>query len=97
MKQLIFVLIAALLPSCTNQKSEESKPMPSPGKFDPQTLVVTEPADSGLKGQLLYMPVYSNIPYHIVGMNEFDMSTFVKNNKIAEFRVNVKITFEVLT
>jgi dodecin len=26
-----------------------------------------------------------------------DMSAVVKNNKIAEFRVNVKITFEVLS
>ncbi|MCU0460886.1 MAG: DUF3124 domain-containing protein [Bacteroidales bacterium] len=77
MKSLVLILVAVLFSACADQKSEDTKYVTAPDTFDPATLLVKGPADSGLTGQLLYMPVYSNIPYHIVGMSEFDMSAFV--------------------
>jgi len=77
MRHLIFILFAALLSACADQKSEDIRHIAAPANFDPASLTVIEPADSFLTGQLLYMPVYSNIPYHIVGVSEFDMSAFV--------------------
>lgn len=77
MKKLIFIIAVVIFSACADKKSEDIQHNPAPAKFDPATLVVKESADTGLTGQLLYMPVYSNIPYHIVGVSEFDMSAFV--------------------
>lgn len=77
MKHLILIIAAVTFTACADKKSEDLQHIQAPAVFDPLTLAVTEPADSGLTGQLLYMPVYSNIPYHIVGVSEFDMSAFV--------------------
>jgi hypothetical protein len=77
MRRFLFILIAAVIPACNSQKPDDQKFIPAQTTFDPGMLTVTETADSGLTGQVLYMPVYSNIPYHIVGMNEFDMSAMV--------------------
>jgi len=77
MRKLLILLIAGLLPACISQKTDDQKHIAAPVSFDPGMFTVTEPVDSGLTGQVLYMPVYSNIPYHIIGVNEFDMSALV--------------------
>jgi len=108
MKCFIFILAAALLSACAEQKPQDTKHVAAPAIFDPATLSVKESPDSGLTGQLLYMPVYSNIPYHIVGMSEFDMSAFVavhntdllnpiKITKALYFNTNGKPVFDFLT
>lgn len=108
MRHLIFILIAVLLSGCADKKSEDIQHMAAPVNFDPASLSVTEPADSFLTGQLLYMPVYSNIPYHIVGVSEFDMSAFVavhntdlfnpiKITKALYFDTHGKPVFDFLT
>jgi hypothetical protein len=77
MRKLLLVLIATVLAACNNKKPDDQKYFPVPATFDPGMLTVTETVDSGLTGQVLYMPVYSNIPYHIVSVKEFDMSALV--------------------
>jgi len=108
MRYLTFILIAAALAACADQKPEDTQYIAAPANFDPASLTVIEPADSLLTGQLLYMPVYSNIPYHIVGVSEFDMSAFVavhntdlfnpiKITKALYFDTHGKPVFDFLT
>jgi len=73
----MLVLLLLIFGSCRYEKLKEPDPKPVMGAFDPAMLQVDQPVSAGLKGQVLYMPVYSNIPYHIVGMEEFDMSAFI--------------------
>jgi len=77
MRKLLIMLVAVLMTACSSQKTDDLKHIAAPATFDPGMLTVTEPVDSGLTGQVLYMPVYSNIPYHIIGVNDFDMSALV--------------------
>lgn len=108
MKRIIIVLSALLVAACTHQKAEEARHFQYSGDFDPGKLIVSEPVDSGLTGQLLYMPVYSNIPYHIVGVSVFDMSALVaihntdlnnqiKITKALYFDTNGKPVFDFLS
>ena len=108
MRHLIFIFFATLLSACADQKPENTQHIDTPANFDPASLIVSEPADSFLTGQLLYMPVYSNIPYHIVGVSEFDMSAFVavhntdlvnpiKITKAIYFDTHGKPVFDFLT
>jgi len=76
-KLKILVLLLLIFGSCRNEKLKEPEPNPVMGAFDPAVLQVNLPFSAGLKGQVLYMPVYSNIPYRIVGIEEFDMSAFI--------------------
>ena len=96
-KFLIVPLTCFLIVGCSSQNQAEQKPMPSIGAFDPGTLLVTEIPDSGLTGQVLYMPVYSNIPYHIVGVTEFDMSALVavhNTDLFSQIRITKALYFD---
>lgn len=87
----MILLVAVLMTACISKKTDDQKHAAATATFDPGMLTVTEPVDSGLTGQLLYMPVYSNIPYHIIGVNEFDMSALVAIHNTDLFS-QIKIT-----
>jgi hypothetical protein len=71
----IYFLIMLLTVSCMNNH-RENVPMNMPKEFDKTVLNSELPDIKTSGGQLLYLPVYSNIPFQIdTGM--FDMSAFV--------------------
>jgi len=78
-RKLIFLVLFAtmLLFSC---KQEEVKTFgaATPKDFDSSILVVKAPIYKGVKGQLVYLPVYSNIPFVIKNQEYItDMSAIV--------------------
>lgn len=76
MKRLvIFCLIIAAAISCTRKQEKNGSPS-SVREFDPSSLKSDMVPVKQVYGQLLYMPVYSNMPYQIDTV-KFDMSAFV--------------------
>jgi hypothetical protein len=75
MKELtIFCTLLIFLNSCG--KETENLPKNSPREFDDSILRSDYSPTKLVRGQLLYMPVYSNVPYQLDTML-FDMSAFV--------------------
>ncbi|HEY1406453.1 MAG TPA: DUF3124 domain-containing protein, partial [Spirochaetota bacterium] len=66
---LLFIL------SCGNGKKENAFTAESVD-FNPDSLVTMHHDAKTVRGQLLYMPVYSNLPYNSEGTN-FDMKAYV--------------------
>jgi hypothetical protein len=70
-----FILVMIVLVSCTGNR-RKNIPLNQPKDFEKSVLSSDLVSLRSLKGQVLYLPVYSNIPYQIdTGM--FDMSAFV--------------------
>jgi len=76
-KTVIFLIILFTFGACRNQLTPKKPEFKAAEIFSPQYVLTDESAKPGLRGQLMYMPVYSNVPYHIVGVEQFDMSAFV--------------------
>jgi len=76
-KSFILVILLPLISACADEPVKRPEPLPFTGPFDHAFILRDEVSTPKLRGQLLYMPVYSNVPYHIVGMEAFDMSAFV--------------------
>lgn len=70
------LIIVAVLSSCGIQDNDKANQEPVLSDFDPSTLFVKQSDKNEVKGQVLYLPVYSNIPMNI-DSPEFDMSAFV--------------------
>lgn len=75
MVRIITISVILILISCSKpgKKIPEIKESVT---FNPSTLNSTFDAYKQLKGQLLYLPVYSNVPYQLDTL-KFDMSAFV--------------------
>lgn len=71
----IFLLFISLsFMSCKNQESAKENSLQSIS-FNPETLKIPDTGGKKLKGQVLYMPVYSNIPDQ--SKQQFDLSAFL--------------------
>lgn len=71
---ILIFLLAVIFISCENQESRtgnSSKPV----SINPETLKIPDTGGRKLRGQLLYMPVYSNIPY--LEKQNYDLSSFL--------------------
>jgi len=76
MKRIIALLILIIsIVSCRNE-SKKSNTLNSPKEFDFGSLRSDMIPVKSISGQLLYLPVYSNVPYQI-DTTMFDMSAFV--------------------
>ncbi|WP_243348515.1 DUF3124 domain-containing protein [Parabacteroides sp. FAFU027] len=76
---IIFILTLSLLGvmSCTNKDEHQPEKKQRNLPFDPKSLIIKENSDAKkLRGQVLYIPVYSNVPYHKQS-KQFDLSAFV--------------------
>lgn len=71
---IIFILSISLV-ACNNSSKKHSKNT-SPLNFDSSSLDPDMLPTKMVSGQLLYLPVYSNVPYQI-DTTTFDMSAFV--------------------
>ena len=74
---MLLILVSAALISCGDQApAGGNPPAPEPVDFRPETLATDSAKVPMLRGQLLYMPVYSNLPYSRGGA-KFDMKGYV--------------------
>jgi hypothetical protein len=74
---VICMLAAAFVCSCDETKpAAENVSSPQNVDFRPETLLTAGGKAVMLRGQLLYMPVYSNLPYN-KGNTRFDMKGYV--------------------
>ena len=63
--------------SCTNKENHQSEKAQKNIPFDQKSLILKENCDTKkLRGQVLYIPAYSNVPYHKQS-KRFDLSAFV--------------------
>ena len=87
--QTIFVvLVASILISCTNQEPQTQN-SPQTNTFNPEDLKIPDTGGRKLRGQLLYMPVYSNIPYQ--EKKQYDLSAFLAIHN-TDLKNQIKIT-----
>jgi hypothetical protein len=74
---ILFLIAIFILNSCSTPENSKTNILePILSDFDPSTLFVKQTDIREVKGQVLYLPVYSNIPLNI-DSSEFDMSAFV--------------------
>lgn len=74
-----FILCTSLMSmvSCSSKEDRQIEKMQSHLPFDTRSLVLKENSDTKkLRGQVLYIPIYSNVPYH-KQKKQFDLSAFV--------------------
>lgn len=72
------ILLLGVIMSCQQgKKSNTATEYQQMGDFDKNTLLLNEQEHTKkIRGQLLYMPIYSNVPYFEQG-KKFDLSAFV--------------------
>lgn len=89
LKILPFIIFVAILVSCSNL--ERKTEIQQIGSFDQNQLIIKENnASKKVKGQVLYLPVYSNVPY-TNKETKFDLSAFVAIHN-TDFSQSIKIT-----
>ncbi len=82
----IFILIICFsLNACGDHKSGTFEVKPEP--FNPETLSIPDQGGKKVRGQVLYMPVYSNIP---TAKNEYDISAFLAVHN-TDFKYPIRI------
>jgi len=84
----LVVLLLVPFASCKNQESEVVEKRPDVA-FDAGTLKVPDQGVRKIRGQVLYMPIYSNVPYSD-GKN-YDLSAFLAIHN-ADLKYKIKIT-----
>lgn len=72
---IVSIVISLLVISCVNE-ARRKVTVKKPVDFDRSTLNDELKPEKGTNGQLVYLPVYSNIPY-LIDTGMFDMSAFV--------------------
>ena len=89
-KRTIVFLFALILLSCS-EKEHKKEFTKSQTKFDTNSLIVKEsPNTKKVRGQVLYLPIYSNIPY-FENKRKYDLSAFVAIHN-TDFNNKMKIT-----
>jgi hypothetical protein len=87
---IIIYLSAFLLFACSENNSKKGLPQIH-ANFDANTLIVKENSNTKkVSGQVLYLPIYSNIPYFEHG-RRFDLSAFVAIHN-TDLKWSLKIT-----
>ena len=82
---LLFISLSSI--SCQNQESRTENSSPSVS-FNSETFKIPDTGGRKLRGQVLYMPVYSNIPYQ---SSQFDLSAFLAIHN-TDLKKQIKIT-----
>ncbi len=84
---LLFLVLTLQLISC--QKEQKKPSWSENGNFNADMVSTTNPVKK-IKGQTLYLPVYSNIPYHDE-LSGYNLSAFVAVHN-TDFKYNIRIT-----
>lgn len=84
---LILLLVVAFI-SCNYKESKQEISFP-PTSFHADTLKIPDIGGRKLRGQVLYMPVYSNIPYQY--KQQYDLSAFLAIHN-TDLKNQIKVT-----
>lgn len=76
MKKIIFLISISLLVSCGQEKEKNLFSREDLKEFKPESFELRNNNVKLVRGQILYMPIYSNIP-HYSDSNKIDMSAFL--------------------
>ncbi|HNY50175.1 MAG TPA: DUF3124 domain-containing protein [Smithella sp.] len=68
---ILTLFLAVIFISCQNEESKNTLPV----SVNPETMKVADQGGRKLRGQVLYMPVYSNIPH--LKKQDYDLSAFL--------------------
>lgn len=86
-KSLLLLLLLSL--AACESKPAGKEDTPTPVSFATETLRVQEGGARKVRGQVLYMPIYSNIPYS--EKNHYDLSAFLAVHN-TDLKQRIKIT-----
>ncbi len=75
-KILVIFFLLVIVVSCNSKKQRNNTALQNLNNFDPQVYELKDNSVNLVRGQVLYMPIYSNIP-HFMDSVEIDMSAFV--------------------
>ncbi len=108
MKKIIYIIVilTVLVNACQPPKKKEIVNQLPHQNFDFGVFDTAGVAHKLVRGQIVYLPVYSNIPYHI-DSSKFDMNAFVaihnldlqqkiKLKKVMYFDTDGKLVFDFL-
>jgi hypothetical protein len=85
---ILILVLAVTFISCNNQDSKtENSSLPV--SFNPETLKIPDKGGRKLRGQLLYMPIYSNIPFQ--EKQHYDLSAFLAIHN-TDLKNQIKVT-----
>ncbi len=84
---VVLLLTAFVFASCKEQESRTESPRPT--VFNPETLKIPDGGGRKIRGQVLYMPIYSNIPYS--EKRHYDLSAFLAIHN-TDLKNRIKIT-----
>jgi len=84
----LVLLLVVSFASCENQKSRMEE-NPTPVSFNSETLKIPDGGVRKVRGQVLYMPIYSNIPY--TEKKNYDLSAFLAVHN-TDLKHQIKIT-----
>lgn len=77
MKKLpVILLVLVIITSCNSRKRTDQYVVQKITEFHPESYELRNNNINLVRGQILYMPIYSNIP-HFIDSIEIDMSAFV--------------------
>jgi hypothetical protein len=82
---ILILLLAVTFISCKNEESITDNSVP----FNPDTIKIADKGGRKLRGQLLYMPIYSNLP-HLEKKN-YDLSAILAIHN-TDLKNKIKIT-----
>jgi hypothetical protein len=77
LQKLVILMCVLFVISCKQTINKNNEVRQTTGSFDKNSLLLNENEHTKkVRGQLLYMPIYSNVPYFELG-RKFDLSAFV--------------------
>jgi len=81
---ILILFLAVIFTSCKNEESKNPLPVP----VNPETLKIPAQGGRKLRGQVLYMPVYSNIPH--LKKQDYSLSAFLAiHNTDLTYRIKI--------
>ena len=90
MKHLTFVFVTVVLFSCNRNQDNQPFSISNRSNFKPETYELKNNSVKVVRGQVLYMPVYSNMPQY-VDSQKFDLSAFVAvHNTDFNYRIRLQ-------
>ncbi|RPH32666.1 MAG: DUF3124 domain-containing protein [Bacteroidales bacterium] len=89
MKKIFLFLSVMVIVSCNQEKKFDSFSKDKLRNFDPDIYELRDYNVKLVKGQILYMPIYSNIP-HFMDSIKIDMSAFVAFHN-TDFKHTIKL------
>jgi len=89
MKKIILLLLLTVIMSCKYNKKNDSDSKNTLSDFKPESYELRNNNIKLIKGQVIYLPIYSNIP-HFMDSIKIDMSAFIAFHN-TDFKNTIKL------